>query len=290
MDLKKYNWEQIQQEYDSGLSLKDIVKKFKLNFSIIYQAKRINLFKTRNLSESMKLSRFKNKIFHSEETKLKMSKSRIKFLSENPDKATYVLNKFSKFPSYPEKYFLEALSGSDFIYKFRLFTYELDFANINLSIDLEIDGSQHKLKEKAIEHDLKRNQKLIDNGWKVIRVYWPEFQKLNKLQKDEIINSIKTLNPFECKAVSLFGWENKNFIKYENCQQKFFCENCGNEKSRYGKLCRKCTNLKNRKVLRPSKEELSLLIQELSIVGIGKKFGVSDNSVRKWCVYYNINL
>lgn len=290
MNKENLNWEKIQKLYDEGLSLRELSEKFNIKLNDIKKATKSNLFKARSLSEAMRLSRKLKPRFHSKESKEKMSKSRIKFLTENPEKAMYMQNKFANVPSFPERYFSGLLKESKFIYKFRLFTYELDFANLDDSINLEIDGSQHKQTEAAIKHDLKRNQKLIDNGWKVIRVYWPEFQKLNKLQKDEVINSIKTLNPFECSAVSLFGWENKNFIKYENCQQKFFCENCGNEKSRYGKLCRKCTNLKNRKVFRPSKEELNMLIQELSMVAIGKKFGVSDNSVRKWCVYYNINL
>lgn len=290
MTNKNINWNEVQNSYDLGLSLREIIKKFHLTNSAIYKAVKLNLFKTRNISDATKLSRKLKPVFHTQESKKKMSESRKKYLQKNPDKVTYLVNRFSTNPSYPERYFANLLRETDFVYKFRIYTYELDFANLNLSVDLEIDGQQHKQTQEAIQHDIKRNNKLIDNGWKVIRVYWPEFQKLNKLQKAEIINSIKTLNPFECNAVSLFGWENKNFIKYENCQQKFFCENCSNEKSRCGKLCRKCTNLKNRKVFRPSKEELNMLIQELSMVAIGKKFGVSDNSVRKWCAYYNINL
>ena len=39
-------------------------------------------------------------------------------------------------------------------------------------IDFEVDGSQHWLDKKIIEHDKKRNQTLIDNGWTVIRMRW----------------------------------------------------------------------------------------------------------------------
>ena len=44
----------------------------------------------------------------------------------------------------------------------------------------------------------------------------------------------------------------------------------------------------NRKVERCSREELKNLIRTTSFVQIGKKFGISDNAIRKWCVYYNL--
>jgi 5-methylcytosine-specific restriction endonuclease McrA len=45
-------------------------------------------------------------------------------------------------------------------------------------------------------------------------------------------------------------------------------------------------NLKNRKVERPSKDELQTLLVENSFVEIGKIFFVSDNAVRKWAKRY----
>ena len=48
--------------------------------------------------------------------------------------------------------------------------------------------------------------------------------------------------------------------------------------------------LHTRKVVRPSKLELSGLISEMPFTEIGRKFGVSDNSIRKWCKNYGINI
>lgn len=45
-----------------------------------------------------------------------------------------------------------------------------------------------------------------------------------------------------------------------------------------------------RKVDRPSKETLEKEINENTMVSLGKKYGVSDNSIRKWCINYGINL
>lgn len=44
----------------------------------------------------------------------------------------------------------------------------------------------------------------------------------------------------------------------------------------------------NRKVKRCSRNELKQLIRTTSFTAIGEKFGISDNAIRKWCVYYNL--
>ena len=42
-----------------------------------------------------------------------------------------------------------------------------------------------------------------------------------------------------------------------------------------------------RKVKRPSHEQLQNEISELGFTGTGKKYGVSDNAIRKWIKFYN---
>ena len=48
-------------------------------------------------------------------------------------------------------------------------------------------------------------------------------------------------------------------------------------------------HFEQRKVFdRPSKETLSNDICNMSFVKVGKKYGVSDNTIRKWCKYYKL--
>ena len=54
-------------------------------------------------------------------------------------------------------------------------------------------------------------------------------------------------------------------------------------------LWRNLPRLNLRKVVRPSKEELISLVDSSSYLAIGKKFGVSDNAVRKWFKYYGMS-
>lgn len=83
----------------------------------------------------------------SDETKEKISKSRIKFLKENPDMVPYKLNHYSKGPSYPELYWQGILDsyGIEYTQEYRLSLYSLDFAILDKKIDIEIDGDQHYL-------------------------------------------------------------------------------------------------------------------------------------------------
>lgn len=53
-------------------------------------------------------------------------------------------------------------------------------------------------------------------------------------------------------------------------------------------LCITCAHKKQQRCERPSKEELKDLIRTESFVSIGEAFHVSDNSIRKWCLAYNL--
>lgn len=49
-----------------------------------------------------------------------------------------------------------------------------------------------------------------------------------------------------------------------------------------------CSEVSQRKVNRPSKEELLYLIRTKTFVQIGEMYNVSDNTVRKWCKSYDL--
>lgn len=79
------------------------------------------------------------------------------------------------------------------------------------------------------------------------------------------------------------------------CGKEFFVSSKRDKEKR--KYCSKscCNKHKSiylpkgkRKVKRPTKEELEKMIEEMSWVAIGKKYGVSDNAVRKWARAYKI--
>mgnify|MGYP007070614342 CR=1 FL=1 len=74
----------------------------------------------------------------------------------------------------------------------------------------------------------------------------------------------------------------------------YYCIDCKKEVTKNAIRCRECDSKRldkqERKVIRPTKEELMYLITQNSFVSLGKKFGVVDTTVRKWCRYYKIQI
>ena len=73
--------------------------------------------------------------------------------------------------------------------------------------------------------------------------------------------------------------------KYTSKQRQ--CETCGSNIERKNKtgLCRKCLNHLLR-AERPSKETLLKQLKTQTFVAVGKKYGVADNTIRKWIRQY----
>lgn len=71
-------------------------------------------------------------------------------------------------------------------------------------------------------------------------------------------------------------------------KKSFFCQDCKAEISYQSLRCPVCAGIKNRKVERPTREILKDEIRNLSFSQLSKKYGVSDNAIRKWCKNYNL--
>ena len=79
-------------------------------------------------------------------------------------------------------------------------------------------------------------------------------------------------------------------IKNKCTSKKYFCLDCGKEitKTKSG-LCRKCFYKKQTNPNKPSKQILQQQIKQHSMLFLGRKYGVSDNTIRKWCKQYGID-
>lgn len=60
------------------------------------------------------------------------------------------------------------------------------------------------------------------------------------------------------------------------------CPNCGGTIDKDAFLCLKCYAKKREKVERPPVEQLLTEVSELGYCAVGRKYGVSDNAIRKW--------
>jgi len=293
MKINDINWEEVQLFYNNDKNWSDVCEYFNISQNLIISAKKLGLFISRSKSESISISLRKTPRKHSDETKKKISEIRKKYLQENPDKVPYKLNHSSK-ESYPEKYFTEVFGneGIEVVKSFNIGIYELDFCILDKKIDIEIDGSQHYYDEKIVESDKRRNKFLEDNGWDIIRINWSDYQKLGFEYKKEYISNLKSyINDlidtkpfFEVPIKEKKIKEKKQRVENKNkkIKKEYLCKYCESKCTWSKDRCEPCYRKQSRKVERPSLDQLKIDIENLGYSGTGRKYGVSDNSIRKW--------
>jgi very-short-patch-repair endonuclease len=169
-----------------------------------------------------------------------------------------------------------------------------------------------------VRQDKNKRIFLEKNGWKVLDVWESEIYWNKELVKEKIRAVSLTVEPifymdsagvqFPHRPPIIEDWsetikrlwfktdKKKKIIKpliKIICNNKF-CQKEFEVKEKCKKMrkfcCASCHAMNMRKVLRPSKEELDLLIKEMSMIKIGKKYGVSDRAVRKWIKFYGLKL
>lgn len=88
--------------------------------------------------------------------------------------------------SYAESYFTECFA--DAVKQLHVDRYFLDFAWPDIKIYIEIDGEQHYVDHRIVEHDKVRTQRLHELGWRLLtRIRWSEFQKLEQDEKENLV-------------------------------------------------------------------------------------------------------
>lgn len=96
-------------------------------------------------------------------------------------------------------------------------------------------------------------------------------------------DTISYINQGKSRVLSGYSYPLRN-----NKREKKYCCDCGKEINKNSLRCDSCQKITLRVTQRPSREELKKLIRTTSFTQIGKQFGVSDNSIRKWCDAYNL--
>jgi very-short-patch-repair endonuclease len=269
--------ENIRKDYvDNEYSIRDL--KIKYNIKSSNYIERLLKPYLRNTSEAIKLAhKNKSECFkHSDETKHKMREKRLAYMKEHPENTAW--RKRNK-PSYPEQCFINFLKENGYDKKYlierekSLYPYYIDFAFVDIKLAVEIDGSQHILDENRKLNDDLKNQLLLNNGWKVLRI-----------SENIVKNDWETLNNKINNAITKTDivFEQVGIIKTPKTREKV-------KRDKFGYSDKQIESaFKQRKVKRPSKEELLNEINEYSFVSLGRKYGVTDNTIRKWCKYYRI--
>ena len=184
----------IQSLYDSGLSWREVSKIGKISCATIYEKVRSNELKSRNLSDSIKLTAFKKPRKHSEETKNKISLARKKYLKENGENPwKYKSSVHSSIPCEKFKSFLKK-RGIDFseeylplIEKGRFF--RIDIAFPDKKIGIEINGNQHYNPDFSLKpYYEERHNLIIEEGWILLEI--PSKRCFSEASMEEIMKNI----------------------------------------------------------------------------------------------------
>lgn len=102
-------------------------------------------------------------------------------------------------------------------------------------------------------------------------IHSQEYDNVKKEKRERIGDELEVEKPKVKKK-----YQNCIICKKENISNKLYCSV-------------ECSGKSRRKVERPSLEQLNKDLEEMSIVKIGKKYGVSDNAIRKWLKAYTNN-
>ena len=140
------------------------------------------------------------------------------------------------------------------------------------------------LKESIIEYkcDICHIDKWLDKKISL------QLHHIDGNSKNHNLSNLQLLCPNCHTQTDNYGSKNNKSIKVKNK-----CVICNKEISKKSTRCQKCyhsTKIIRKSSKRPIKEELEKDIIEFkgNKCSIGRKYGVSDNAVRKWCIIYNI--
>jgi hypothetical protein len=166
--------------------------------------------------------------------------------------------------------------------------------------EILVEGSlydRRSLKRRLFETGLKQRRcELCGQGetWRGAQMALI-LDHINGMSTDNRLENLRVVCP-NCAATFDTHCARKNRIKREPRQ----CDLCGHEfvptrdRQRYcSRHCgirhsrgRREPKPQTRKVERPSYEQLRADLESMSFVSVGRKYGVSDNAVRKWLTWY----
>lgn len=127
----------------------------------------------------------------------------------------------------------------------------------------------------------------MDNGWKIFRI---KYNETNQRTIQQFLSYLKNIFIEDKKLQNrIYKYRQVKEKYYQNITKTKLCPCCNKEINYYSSKCKQCSDKSRRKVQRPSKQILQQQIKQYSMLSLGRKYGVSDNAIRKWCKQYGID-
>ncbi len=144
--------------------------------------------------------------------------------------------------------------------------------------------SRKKLKIRLVEENMmeyKCKKCGLSNEWQSEKLSL-QLEHINGINNDNRLENLCFLCPNCHSQTKTFGGR--------NAKQEHFCSICKKESKGYGDICADCSNRNRPLKFIVEKEELQKLVLEMPMTTIGKKFNVSDNTIRNRCKSFGIEV
>lgn len=284
-NIVRDNLDSILSEYKNGYSLRGIISKYKISRLLMVRILEKNSLSIRNLSESL-IGRIGKP--HTDETKKRMSVIKKEYYKNNPDKHHWKSSNRSI--SKPCENFKRVIEETKLLYIPEMTIsnerfFSIDIALPHYKIGIEINGNQHYESNGCLkEYYQKRHDYIISLGWKLYELHY------SLCFNDDVIKSI--LNKIISNIDTIYDFDYDNYLLDKlNKNKQNICE-CGKNIRKQSKRCVACarpdSDIKRRKVERPTYESLIIDVENTGYSATGRKYGVSDNAVRKWIKSYKL--
>ncbi len=202
-----------------------------------------------------------------------------RYVQKKVNKFNIDVNHFQDYYSKNKQYTLEEIFCENSLYQghgsgikaklIKYFNWELKCQNIKCVLK-DIDSSKFK------DPDTDKQVPLLI-----------ELDHINGDNTDNRIENLRFLCVLCHSLTSTYRTKNKTYKEKEEIR----CIDCNKIIYKDSLRCIDCEHIKQRKVVnRPSLEQINNDLQELkTMVAVGKKYDVSDNTIRKWIRHYKNN-
>lgn len=145
---------------------------------------------------------------------------------------------------------------------------------VPMGYNVQKGGDNHSLtipeNIKALQQDLLNTDIIFE---KLADKYNLSTRTITRVNQGDVWFNNQYSYPLRSRYIHVDGWK---------------CVDCGKTISQGSLRCVDCANIYQRRAERPPKEQLALEVIELGFEGVGYKYGVTGNAIKKWCVSYGL--